>query len=298
MTAFADQHTVAPAAASAAQWSAGQTTYHLGGARLGVVVPVLGAHGQAGTSGMALALADAAAGVGLRVLLVDCADPARSGLAGVAGIEGRSVRVAQDKAQIRMAIRALPRGRVATRRLVGDGTPLQVSAVPLPLSWAATVLDEIDITVVDVGWDVWHLMAPSRPIGPLAWCGGPSAATFPVMVLRPAAGSVVLAEGVLTRYASATSLLGLAHLLAVVAVGAEAWPPPAQAVMGLYLQQAGERVHFVPATAQAAVGGWGTASAPAASIRTATAVLQTIGGGIAAAVGQLPARRGRRRTQP
>ena len=110
---------------------------------LGTLVPVLGAHPQAGASDIVLALADAAAMCDLRVLLIDCADPARSGLAGIAGVEGRSLSVSADKAPVRLASRLLARGAVATRRLVGDGSPLAVSAVPQPLAWAAAGLVDL-----------------------------------------------------------------------------------------------------------------------------------------------------------
>ena len=68
--------TVPPSADRPVDWS-----------RFGVVIPILAGSAGAGASVLAATLADALGQAGRRVLLVDAADPARSGLA--AGLPGR-----------------------------------------------------------------------------------------------------------------------------------------------------------------------------------------------------------------
>ncbi|GIJ70603.1 hypothetical protein [Virgisporangium ochraceum] len=242
---------------------------------LGVVVPVLGAHSQAGTSGVALAVADAAAATGRRVLLVDCADPARSGLAGVCAVEGRSVR-GDRRAAVRLASRRLPKGVVDVRRPVGTGEPVRPEHVPSIGSWVTADANGFDLTVVDVGWDVWALTASDASPGPLAWATGSAARTFPVLVMRPTAASVALAEGVLTRYHDGVRRLGLADLHCLAVVGGTSWPARTRAVMGLHLARLARRTLFVPASPDAAVNGWTTEPAPTGSVRAGAALLKTL----------------------
>ncbi|WP_238009384.1 hypothetical protein KZZ52_27705 [Dactylosporangium sp. AC04546] len=243
---------------------------------LGVVVPVLGAHPQAGASGIALALADAAAGAGLRVLLLDCADPARSGLAGVCAVEGRSVPGARGRAGIRPATRQLRRGVVTVRRIAATGEPLDVRRVPLPAAWIAADDNHFDLTVVDAGWDAWSLLATGERLAPLLWCTG--SATFPVLVLRPTIGSAGLAEGTIARYDDAVRTAGLVPLYATVVVGARTWPATVVPVLGHRLAQRRRRTLFAEATAESAVSGWTTGPAPPASLRAATVLLRAVTG--------------------
>jgi hypothetical protein len=242
---------------------------------LGVLLPVLGAHPQAGASGVALAVADAAAAAGRRVLLVDCADPARSGLAGVCGVEGRSVR-GERGAAIRLATRRLPRGVVAVRRLVGTGVPMRPEQVPSVALWVRADANAFDLTVVDVGWDVWALTAPDAATGPLTWAAGSASRTFPVVVLRPTAASAALAEGVLARYRDGVRQSGLAEPHCLAVVGGGSWPAPVRAVMGLQLARLARRALFVPESSEAALHGWTTDPAPTGSIRAAAALLKTL----------------------
>ncbi|MET7400136.1 hypothetical protein ABZS66_42290 [Dactylosporangium sp. NPDC005572] len=243
---------------------------------LGVVVPVLGAHSQSGASGIALALADATAAAGLRVLLLDCADPARSGLAGVCGVEGRSVPGTHGRAGVRPATRALKRGTVAVRRIAATDAPLAVQQVPLPAAWIGADDNRFDVTIVDVGWEVWSLLATGARPAPLLWCTGSS--TFPVLVLRPSAGSVALAEGTVARYEDAIATIGLVPLYAAVVVGAPAWPPAIVPAIGRRLAQHRRRTLFVESTDEAAVAGWNTRQAPPASMRAAASLLRAVTG--------------------
>ncbi|MFY1636179.1 hypothetical protein ACN27F_23375 [Solwaraspora sp. WMMB335] len=261
---------------------------------LGAVIPVLGAHSQAGTSGIALAVADAAARTGRRVLLVDCADPARSGLAGACDVEGRSVAGTRRAAGIRLASRHLPRGiGVSVRRLLGTGTPMRPDELPTLTSWVAADHNEFDLTVVDIGWDVWSLTVPDSGLGPLTWATGRPGEVFPMIVMRATAASVALAEGVLTRYLAGVEPFGLVQPHGVAVVGAGSWPARTRNVMGFQLARLAHRALFVPASSEAAVAGWTTDPAPTASVRAATALLKTVNRSAAPATRtNSPSRRG------
>lgn len=266
-------------------------------ARFGAIVPVLGAHGQVGASGVALALADAAALVGLRVLLVDAADPGRSGLAGVCHVEGRSIVTGADRAAVRVATRYLGRVAVDVRRLVGTGLPLTVSAVPLRRQWAASVRGPVDLTVVDVGWDVWRLMTANTELGPLAWCQTGSAMVRPVLVVRPTMPSVGVAEAVIARYARG-QLVDLAPLAGLLVVGASTWPTTVVAALGHLMRQAAPHALFIPHDPNAAMHGWSTRSLPAAITTAVAGLLRGLGGRYAEAAGPPPARRSRLLRRP
>lgn len=248
---------------------------------LGVLVPVIGAHPQAGASGVALTLADTAAAAGARVLLIDCADPARSGLAGVCHREGRSVSTGEGKASIRLAARATARGSLAVRRLVSTGMPLDTGAVPRVRAWVAADAGEFDLTVVDVGWDVWRLMMPSSPMGALAWCAGDPAVTYPVLVTRTTMASTALAEVLLTRYQIGEQLGMMAPVRRVVALGADTWPTQVRSSLGHLLRQVRDAAVFAPLSPGHAVSGWGTAAAPAESGPAAATLLRGLGGRLA-----------------
>ena len=262
-------------------------------ARFGAIVPVLGAHAQAGASGVALALADAAALAGLRVLLVDGADPGRSGLAGVCQVEGPSMSVGDTRAAIRIAARQLGRAAVDVRRLVGVGAPLTVAAVPKPPEWAASLAAPVDLTVVDVGWDPWRLMTGGSEIGPLAWCLAAPAATRPMLVVRPTVPSVGLAEAVIARYSLGQRRVHLAPVAGLVVTGADSWPNQVRAGLGYLLQQAAERAHFIPSDSEATVVGWTANPLPVATTTAAAGLLRVLGGRFAEAAGPPPPRRGR-----
>jgi hypothetical protein len=153
-----------------------------------MLVPVLGAHSYAGTSGVALAMADAAAALGLRVLLVDCADPVRTGLAGVCGTEGASTPVPHTAVAVRVSQRMAERGGVQVRRLVAAG-PLAAAQIPPPKAWAAVAPTGFDLTVVDLGWDVWPLLTSPAELGPAWWLAAVTEQNSPVLVMRPSMSS-------------------------------------------------------------------------------------------------------------
>ena len=269
---------------------------------LGAVIPVIGAHPHVGASGVALAVADAAARLGLRVLLIDCADPARTGLAGVCGTEGASVTVCGAARGIRVSYRALESGTLQVRRLVPTGEALSAPQVPAPALWAAAAPTGVDVTVVDLGWDAWPLLTAVNHLGPMWWATGDNQQVFPLLVLQPTAASVIKAEGVAARYGNGVRGGLLAGLRQVAAVGGQQWDPRVLSVAGPATRTAAERAVFFPWSAPHQVSGWSTDPLPEPALRAATALLRGVGGPVAAAAGPPPSpprRRGLRgRTSP
>ena len=262
---------------------------------LGTVIPIVGAHPHVGASGVALAVADAAAVLGLRVLLVDCADPARTGLAGVCGVEGASVTVCGAARGIRVSHRALERGAVQVRRMVPTTAVLDAPQVPTPPLWAAAAPTGVDVTVVDLGWDPWPLLTGLTQLGPGWWLAGDQQQVCPVLVLQPTVASVIKAEGVLARYGNGVRGGLLAGVRAVAAVGGQQWDPRVLSVTGQATRTAAERAVFFPWSPPHQLSGWSTDPLPEPTLRAATALLRGVGGRVAAAAGPSPPPSPRRR---
>lgn len=256
---------------------------------LGTVIPVIGAHPYAGASGVALAVADAAAALGLRVLLIDCADPVRTGLAGVCTAEGASVPVADGSGSIRVSFRQLDRGGVQMRRLVpASAAPITAQQIPPPHVWAGIAPSGVDVTVVDLGWDPWLLLARLSTLGPAWWLAGDPAQLAPVLVMRPTMSSAAKAEGTLTRYAAGVQHRLLAPISQVAVVGGETFPPQVLAAAGPMTQRAVQRAVFFPWSTDREIPGWTTDATPGPLIAAGTQLLRGAGGRLAAAAGPPP----------
>lgn len=225
---------------------------------VGVVVPVFGAQPGVGTSGVALALADAAAAAGMRVLLVDEADPARSGLTGAA-----VQRVASDPpGQTGLRVTTSHRRGVVIRSLVAPSRRATPWELPTLARWVPARLrdDGFDVTVVDVGWDMWQVLPDldddQLDDGPLVWLRAQPAS--PVLVCRASRPSVRQAATVAatwTAHRDAGRVGGTRLQLAVS--GADSWPE-ADLTAGAdtaVAKLAGSAVFF-PYDLSAALDGW------------------------------------------
>lgn len=145
----------------------------------GVVVPVLSGSPGAGASVLAAALADALQRAGRCVLLVDAADPARSGLAGAAPMEGPWVHHPHRQ----LAIRYSWRGHALLARLESGLPTITPGMVPPPPAWLPE-LDPLHVTVADLGHDGWR--AAANPLsGAGGWLRRGVPAPRPVLVVRP-----------------------------------------------------------------------------------------------------------------
>ena len=188
---------------------------------LGLVIPVLAAHGGAGASTCALALADAAAEAGLRVLLIDTADPARSGLAPSCDVEGVVMRGVSCRRGVQVSRR---RGIDCRRVAAGQQRLCLPDDVPDLLAWTEGLDGAYDVTIVDIAWDAWRTWGhPSAPAA--AWLSGADQSTAPVVVLRPTRRGLTQLEGVLDQASKAHAEGETAPVSTLVTVGSSPWPP-------------------------------------------------------------------------
>jgi hypothetical protein len=188
---------------------------------LGLVIPVLAAHGGAGASTCALVLADAAAGAGLRVLLIDTADPARSGLAASCDVEGVATRGISSRRGVQISRR---RGIDCRRVAAGQQRLCLPDDVPDLLAWTERLDGAYDVTIVDIAWDAWRTWGhPSAPAA--AWLSGNDTFTAPVVVLRPTRRGLTQLEGLLDQASMAHAKGATAPVKTLVTVGSSPWPP-------------------------------------------------------------------------
>ncbi|MBI4941681.1 MAG: hypothetical protein HY830_13120 [Actinobacteria bacterium] len=212
---------------------------------------VVGAHPGAGSSTVAVAVAEAAArlpapGIAGSVVspgwvhLVDCSPAARSGLAGVSDAElgvGACGRWRHGR-----------RGRLTVARAVDDlpATPPDTDA-----ALCGAAVQEVAVTVLDLGC---HLDDLARiPAGPV------------VVVFRPTLPSLQRLEATLTRLtALGVTMLGPRPGVVVAAVGPARWPRQVRACAGPLLQQAHRAglVVAVPLDRRLAVTGLGSSPLP------------------------------------
>ena len=193
----------------------------------GTVIPVLAGHPGGGASVLAAVLADALAAQGHRVLLIDAADPLRSGLADATTDDGP--RLAGPHRSV--GIRQSGRGPIRCARLEYTGAPVRsVGMVPAPQYWA-TPNGAVDVTVVDIGWDAWALAA--MPLqGPGGWLRHGTPTPRPVLALRPSLPAARHTEQLLSRLAVWTCGGGATEMAAVVVMGAKTVPAAVRAVAG------------------------------------------------------------------
>lgn len=201
--------------------------------RFGTVVPVLGASPGAGASVLAVVLADALAAQGLRVLLVDAADPLRSGLALAASSDARATPGPHPG----VCIRHGHRGPIAVARLEFAGLPVRSPGmVPAPVFFDPTSRDgdPVEVTVVDVGWDAWTVAG--LPLhGPGGWLRTGPVPPRPVLAVRATAPGVRAAETLLARLAPWHGH-GVSPVAATVLTSCRKPSPAALAAAGHHLE--------------------------------------------------------------
>lgn len=228
-------HTVAEATAravAATVWQDGQTPASpVDWTGFGRVLPVLAASPGAGASVTAALLADALQLAGRSVLMIDTADPSRSGLARAAVADGPQVQGLHPAIRIRFSWRA-------QALLARADTTLPVLApgmLPPPRFWRPGPR-HIDVTVVDIGHDPWRVGA--HPLaGAGMWLRQGSPAPVPVLAVRPTTPSLAHAEQILARFETWTRLGAVTPPAQLVVVGAKRWPTTVVATAGLRVQK-------------------------------------------------------------
>jgi len=238
---------LSPRSSAPADWTA-----------FGTVIPVLAGHPGGGASVLAAVLADALAAQGHRVLLLDAADPLRSGLADATTDDGP--RLAGPHRSV--GIRQSGRGPIRCARLEYTGAPVRSAGmVPAPQYWASPD-GAVDVTVVDIGWDAWALAA--MPLqGPGGWLRHGTPTSRPVLALRPSMPAARHTEQLLSRLAAWTSGGGATEVTSVVVMGAKKLPPAVRAVAGNALTPLLQHAVCLPTDRNVAERGVSTEPTPA-----------------------------------
>ncbi|SDU66869.1 hypothetical protein SAMN04489733_8022 [Amycolatopsis keratiniphila] len=219
-------------AVAACVWQAGQPTDRPADwAGFGHVVPVLAASPGAGASVTAATVADALQIAGRSVLIVDTADPSRSGLSRASAVDGPQVPGPHPAIRIRFSWRA-------QALLARAETTLPVLApgmLPPPSFWRPGPR-KIDVTVVDIGHDPWRVGAHPL-LGAGAWLRGGNPAPIPILAVRPSTPSLAHAEQILARFEAWNRLDAVTLPVQLVVVGARRWPATVTATAGIRVQK-------------------------------------------------------------
>lgn len=224
---------------------------------MGTVIPVLAASPGAGASVVAAALADALHASRRSVMLIDTADPVRSGLSRAVRTEGAWVRGPHPLVRIRLSRRrGVLLGRVDTELPV-----ISPGMVPSPPWWRLLGVRH-DATVVDIAHDAWRVAA-NPLVGAGAWMRHGMPSPRPILVCQPSAPSLLSAEAVLARLDSWAAVGALAPVERLVVVGARRWPRDIPGVAGRRLSTLVDHAVFVPHDPTIAAHGITAAITPA-----------------------------------
>jgi hypothetical protein len=228
----------------------------------GRLVMVVGCHGGAGASTVALSVAQAAGESGQSVRLLDCASAERSGL-----LTAVDAELGVEPGGWRRGRRAqLPIDRVAE---------VLVSAVDVPAP-ADDCLGQVEVTVVDSGWGATGVLAGD------SWLAEASSSAALVLVARATIPALRQLEQVLATCSSGP----------VVAVqGPGRWQRSVRATVGshLFAAEAAGRVVNVPNDRHLAACGITSAPLPKAVLRAGRRIYTRV----LAAYPQTPAARDR-----
>jgi hypothetical protein len=231
-------HGLPPDVATVVDWSG-----------FGQVIPVLSGSPGAGASVVSVIIADALQLAARCVLLVDVADPVRSGLAWAAQSEGPSVAGPHPSVAIRYSWRA----RALLARVETSLPVLAPGMVPPPRFWRPAV-SEVHATVVDIGHDAWRVSA--HPLtGAGEWLRRGTPAPQPVLVVRPTRPSLIHGEQVLARLEAWVEIGAVSPPSQLVVVGASQWPTGVAGAAGRRVAGLIDGAVFVPYDSALAVGG-------------------------------------------
>jgi hypothetical protein len=216
--------------------------------RFGAVVPVLAGSPGAGASVVAAALTDALQLAGRRVLLVDAADPARSGLAAAAPAEGLHVRQVHPGLHLRYSWR-----QESLLARMESRYPITPAMVPPPPAWLPD-RGPVHVTVVDVGHDGWRAAADPL-LGAGGWLRRGQPATLPILVVRPTRPSLQQAEQVCARLYRWITARVAEPPAQLVVVGARRWPDGVTGAAGRLLDPLIPDAVFLPRHRRVELGG-------------------------------------------
>lgn len=237
----------------------------------GQVIPVLAGSPGAGASVLTAIISDALQLAGRCALIVDTADPVRSGLARAARSEGPWVAGPHPSVGIRYSWRA----QALLARVETSLPVLAPGAVPPPRFWRPAVR-ELHATVVDLGHDAWRVSA--HPLtGAGEWLRQGSPAPRPVLVVRATRPSLMHAEQVLARLDAWIGIGAVTRPSQLVVMGARRWPPGVAGAAGRRVAGLLKGAVFVPHDPELAVGGITAQVTPAQTRDAVTPLLRSWG---------------------
>jgi hypothetical protein len=215
----------------------------------GVVIPVLAAEAGAGASVAATVIADALQLADRSVLLVDPADPPRSGLTMAARSQGPWRAEPHPHVHIRFSWRA----QALLARLETDLPVFAPGMVPPPRFWRPPT-GRPTATVVDLGHDPWRVAA-NPVLGAGAWLRPGDPVVRPVLVVRPSRPSLLHAEQLLARLETWIALGVVTPPAQLLVTGAKRWPAGVAGAAGRRVSALLEHAVFLPLEPELAAAG-------------------------------------------
>lgn len=235
---------------------------HAAWAGFGEVIPVLASSPGAGASLVATVLADALQLAEQRVLMVDTADPARSGLAAAAHSEGPALDGPHPSVRIRFSWRAQ-----ALLARVETELPVVTPGMVPPPRFFKPKHQSVQATVVDLGHDSWRVAA--HPLaGAGAWLRAGTPMPKPVLVCRATRPSLLHAEQVLARLDAWNRSGATTPPTQLVVVAAKRWPTGVRGNAGRRVSALLDDALFLPHDPDIATSGI-TAEVTPTRLRTA-----------------------------
>lgn len=231
----------------------GQARGRVSWKRAGLVIPVLGAGSGVGASVAAAAVFDALDAAGIPTLLVDAAEPARSGLIRATGHLGNA---ADRRPHREVGIAFAPRGGGWVAALSAPPDELLTDAVVPSPTWWLPVRATPAVTVVDLGWDPWAIAAgPLRGSGVWLEAGDPP--PQPLLVTTATRPGVGKARELLDRLRPWAERGVIAAPAGLVVVGARRWPREVRPVALRHLGALADQAVLLPHDRTVAVAGVG-----------------------------------------
>ncbi|WP_226358760.1 hypothetical protein [Pseudonocardia sp. ICBG601] len=213
----------------------------------GAVIPVLAGSAGAGASTVAAAIADITRQGKRCCLLVDADDPARSGLAQAAGIDGPWTRPICDQVQVRYSWRGVSGNGAIVARLDTTLPGITPGMVPAPPDWlpSSPPLRPLHVTVADLGHGGWRAAAsPGAGAGGWLRAGHPS--PRPVLVVRATRPSLRRAEQLVARLDGWVQAGAATPVFQLVVNGAKRWPAGIDGAAGPHLAALLDDAVFIP----------------------------------------------------
>lgn len=224
----------------------------------GVLLPVLAGSAGAGASVFAAAAVDALQRAGRCALLVDTAEPSRSGLCSATEVEGQHATDPAPGVRVRYSWRG---HAVLARRETDLDPAITVAPGLAPMQWLPLPpLEPLHTTVVDLGGD-WTRPGAAGPDGARSWLRAPAGGSpppRPVLVVRATRPSLMAAEAALARLDSqvgAGQLVAPARLVVMASWKKRGWPPGVTGTAGARVARLLEDAVFVPYDRELDLGG-------------------------------------------